>query len=328
MDRRMEYSIHSIRLSSNYPFAFLPPADEPAPVVRFHLVTAPAPGLPRTAREQCTLPGPEGGTIRFWRDGLTYWIESPTVGQFRIAPGEEGILCHARPDFHAGDLRHQTLRLALSLALHQRGINHLHASGVSLQGTGRAVGLMGYAGQGKSTLTAALVHHGHGLVGDDLLAVSGSPSGVLAHPGSEEIRLLADACEWLGIGTGRCAPEEKALVTAAELGGSTVRAAVPLALLALVERCREVEDARLERLGLREAFLALLAHSHCRSLLPAAAQQGVVSELAGFLSRLPVYRLTFPDRWEGLCLAERALLEELCAAAPLPNPEATPCLMN
>lgn len=313
----MDYSLHSIRLSSNYPFPVLSPAVEPAPTIRFQLVAAPLPAPPASAVDLGTHAGPEGqGAISLQRDNLTFWFQSPTVGRFVVAPGEAGIRCSAPAGFNPGHLQHQVLRIALSLALHQRGIVNLHASAVHLAATGRAVGLLGHPGQGKSTLTAALVRRGHPLLGDDLLVISGSPAAVLAHPGLRYIRLCPDTYEWLGIPLARAAPGEKLVATAMQLGGVPEDRPLPLSALALIERRPEEEQAQLERLSLGDALLALLAHTSFRYFLPAPTLKHLMAYYACLLEQLPVYRLTYPDRWEGLAMAEQALLEAP-SAAPL-----------
>ncbi len=85
----------------------------------------------------------------------------------------------------------------ITLAATSRTVGHLlwHAGGVERDG--RVVAVTGQSGQGKSTLTAALVRHGFAYLTDELLAVDPANLSVLAYP--KALDLDRPSCDQLGL---------------------------------------------------------------------------------------------------------------------------------
>ena len=137
------------------------------------------------------------------RTSEAYRIRAPRYGAHVVAADGRSVRC-VLPS--CNDWRWQRLLYAqvLPLAAQLQGFNMLHASAVCVGDT--TVAFSAVAGTGKSTLAANLVARGHALVTDDVLAVSTSESGVIAHPGprllglarSEYDRLPEDGQEALG----------------------------------------------------------------------------------------------------------------------------------
>lgn len=79
---------------------------------------------------------------------------------------------------------------ALPASLWMQGRFMLHAAGIILKGSGRAIAIAGPSGSGKSTLVRQLLNEGAQLVGDDSLALEITCSGIIATglPGGIHIR--------------------------------------------------------------------------------------------------------------------------------------------
>lgn len=132
-----------------------------------------------------------------------YRVRALRLGAAVIAANGRSILCAPQT---GRDWRWQRLLFAQALPLgaQLQGLNMLHASAVCVRET--AVAFVATAGAGKSTLAANLVARGHALLTDDVLSVSASGDGPIAHPGppllglarSEYHRLPEDKRELLG----------------------------------------------------------------------------------------------------------------------------------
>jgi hypothetical protein len=70
----------------------------------------------------------------------------------------------------------------LPLAATLQGLELLHASAVEL--AGRTLAFVAASGTGKTSLAAQLVAGGASLLTDDVLALEGTPAGVVGHPGA------------------------------------------------------------------------------------------------------------------------------------------------
>lgn len=75
----------------------------------------------------------------------------------------------------------------LPLAAVMAGIEVLHAAAVVVDG--RAVGIVGASGAGKSTTARALVEHGAELLTDDVLGLTRDGGRIVAHAGTDRVRL-------------------------------------------------------------------------------------------------------------------------------------------
>ncbi|MEA2248305.1 MAG: hypothetical protein QOH46_2834 [Solirubrobacteraceae bacterium] len=106
--------------------------------------------------------------------GMDVWddrarIGMPSVGEFRLDRERRHIVVRVRERWSAEVLLHPGLAPAASVIAHWMGRAGLHAAAVTVGG--RAWGLLGDKGAGKSTTAANLVGLGCGLVTDDLLVV-------------------------------------------------------------------------------------------------------------------------------------------------------------
>lgn len=129
-------------------------------------------------------------------DGLV--IDWFGVASYRITGGQDIVIT---PEFDADSVSQLTTQplygIAIAAILHQRHHTILHGSTVEING--KSLVLLGQKGQGKSTLTAALLSRGHGFISDDVTALqiqNSHPIQVL--PGIPCLRLRADAARATG----------------------------------------------------------------------------------------------------------------------------------
>jgi hypothetical protein len=178
------------------------------------------------------------------------------------------------------------LFVALTLALHARGLFHLHAAALVAPG-GDVLAVAGTASCGKSTLATALVAAGSAYLGDDVVFL-GRREGAVRLLGFPRPFHLAEA-------SARAVPATLAPLLGSEPsfagkrwldpgavfpGAARAEAAAPTALL--FPEIAAVDATRVEPLGPAEALGALLASSlFATTRLGGAAQRALLAEVAG-----------------------------------------------
>lgn len=194
----------------------------------------------------------------------------------------------------------------MGYALRRRGLLALHASAVVIDG--RAIGIVGPGGAGKSTAATALVLRGHPLVTDDILVLRPILSGWETTPAIDQVRLWEDSERVL---FGAASPmsalsptwEKRGLVVA-DSGLLYQGTSVPLGGLLLLGPRSEGEPApRIEGCGGAEAILGLVANTYTNYLLGDAERAEELRAVGRLVSRVPVRRLTphtDPSRIESL----------------------------
>ncbi len=214
-----------------------------------------------------------------------YLLSAPGIARVLVSADGGELLCDpdpAHPEW-AFILSAQALPLAATLI----GFEVLHASGVVLDGG--AVLFAGDPGAGKSSLAAALVREGAGLLGDDAIALREGKGGLLAHPGAgslylrpaERDRLSAEERQGHGTATRFAGRERYATPTSPP---------APLAALFLLERAER--GPALERLDPVDPFELLAATFNLSVRTPArlTRQLDLVGALAegGLVHRLRI----------------------------------------
>ena len=180
----------------------------------------------------------------------------------------------------------------LGLILHQRGMPPLHACAVSL--AGRAIGIAGESGAGKSTTARALLHRGHRLVAEDQAIID--PAAGVVFPGVPDLRLWGEAARQFGEPI-----EERARVGSHEdkftIASSRDRFdQTPRPLAALFVLSSDPADRPVaERLSARAAALALHRHVYRMRLATFMGCGPVIFRWATALAaRTPVFALRRP----------------------------------
>lgn len=140
---------------------------------------------------------PEGDFIEGYVSGSAEkaYIFVDQVGAFLVRGGFE-IVIEPAPGVEERVLRLFILGGALGLLLHQRGMLVLHASAVSLEGN--AVAFLGDAGEGKSTMAAALHARGHAVMVDDVVAFDAGVNAIpMVLPAFPQLKLWPEAASLL-----------------------------------------------------------------------------------------------------------------------------------
>jgi hypothetical protein len=120
----------------------------------------------------------DADSLYFSFHGRIHATCDPARGELRVSiqdpqPGDDWLLSHA------------LITLPLIEMLKRRGLYSLHAAGVGR--AGRTLLLAGASGSGKSTLAIALARSGLDFLGDDMLFLSRSASGLRAHAFPDEV---------------------------------------------------------------------------------------------------------------------------------------------
>jgi hypothetical protein len=291
------YHFYGVRLRSEWTLPYprrRHPAVADVALVRQasgHFARARAQAAPLERRAVINAALPDGANYLCWR------------GHFEFIVSPDGRTVAARQigrrtpeSFHT-----HMLGQALSFALVRQGIDPLHATVVDIGGA--AVAFLGDSGYGKSSLAAAFVGAGDRLVTDDLLVISETAAGLVAHPGPPRLKLYPQALR-------RLLPEARGtiLITASPklmvplTPRQATAAVVPLRavyVLAPPDDAREHARVTIRTLSPRQACLALIRNTFNTVIVDEArlAQQFVlVTRVAAALPVKAVsYRRSFRD---------------------------------
>jgi hypothetical protein len=210
-------------------------------------------------------------------------------GTYLVTPDGLTVLCAPADPAQPLKAERVVLAQALPLAACLQGLEVLHASAVTIGG--RAFGLTGASGQGKTTLAMHLVARGFPIFTDDVLAIEPRVRDVLAHPGPSVLHLDPSRAEdpLAGrLGTAIGSSEKTHLAVSTSQG-----APIPLGACYFVEREEAHSELRIERVAqpdprsiIGNAFLAYHAHpARLIRMLDASAR---------IASSVPLFRLLAP----------------------------------
>ncbi|MDP4574695.1 hypothetical protein Q9K02_06025 [Qipengyuania sp. G39] len=259
-----------------------------------------------TSDERCPDCPTDGGTATDI-DGVRFAIEG--VGGWQVQEGRR-ILLHPSLSADPRELQLFTLGSAWGLLGYQRGQAMWHGSAVELDG--RCVLFCGEAGEGKSTMAAAMIASGATLVADDLSRAAPGEGTALIYPSSSRLKLWSQAIDHLGwrdrIIVRDWLRDDKfhCRVPAHHAGGG----AMPLDAIVVLQSGSE---PALDQLTGGTALAAVLAGTIYR---PEAleemglwAEQGAIA--AKIAAQAPVYRLTRPRDLAALGESVNAVTEML-----------------
>jgi len=221
-------------------------------------------------------------------------LELPPSGSFLLDPGAVRVTVDIGDDDEA--LReHRIVSSAVCTLLAMRGDLVLHASAVVARG--RAVLFCGPTGRGKSTLALALGEAGHGVLGEDGVAIEVERGEPVAFPGARGIRVRS----LNGDGSRRTdlAPDP----------GPHEPAPCPVAAVVLLGG--RGGALTIERLPAARALALLtpnLVHSGGREAIAAA-----FGRLARLLRTVPAFRASLPESLDSLPAAAAALLDGIAS---------------
>lgn len=245
------------------------------------------------------------------RDGRYLWWHSD-VARFAVARSGR-LIRWAAADAKRPDVAAVLAGPVLGFALQLQGQTTLHGSAVVIGG--RAVGLLGPSGHGKSTTAAVLMTRGCQLLTDGVIVLDVRSGSMRVLPSYPSVKLSPDGLErFLSHVDWRAFPRqvswlEKRVVSAADLG-SVCRSARPLAALFLLSPAGSDSEIEVKPLRAREALLALVANGYNARLLSLerefqARQLEVFSRI---VQTTPVYAIRCPRTLERIDEVANAML--------------------
>jgi len=229
-------------------------------------------------------------------DGTQFWLES--AGKEIWATWPEASTLEDACSYLVGPV--------LGLLLRLRGITCLHASAVVLEDYG--VAFVGAEGAGKSTTAAAFGLEGHGVISDDVVALSENGSEFLLLPAYPHLCLWPESVNML-FGAPDALPHisknwEKQRLFLGERQTQFENRAVPLgAVYFLGERRSEAAPA-VEAVRSQKALLALVADTFANKVLDRemrAREFGVLGRLVTSVPVRQVFPHSDPSRIQDLC---------------------------
>lgn len=244
------------------------------------------------------------------------------VAEYLLLP--ESIRCRLLASRYRFLVEIRLLGPVLAFWLEVQGHPALHASSVVIDG--RAIGLLGTNGAGKTSLAAALVAMGQPLLSDDILVLDAEEGGaVRGRAGYPQMRLWPDqAAHFLPGGLAwrqlprvhpryskRRVPVGRPVSTAEPGLGSFHAEACPLAALYLLERGGS-ERVEITPIAPRDALVELVRHSFSPHLAEAAGlQEDRLARFVRLLGQAPLRRLRYPEGWDRLPVVIEALHRDL-----------------
>ncbi len=251
------------------------------------------------------------------RCGSRYLVRFPRLADFVVSGDGREIDCAPRRGTGARAVAHLFLAQVLPLALSRQGRLVLHASAVVTPWG--AIGFLGAAGQGKSTLGASFVNESFPLLADDGLLLAEDGGALAGVPSYPEIRLWPDAlAAFAGAGEARDAehpPGKKRLLTDGGLWPFSHEQA-PLRRLYVLGDLPPGTGSHattIEALTGREAFLELVKHTYRLDFDDRVRLRSEFEAIGRIVSRAILYRLAVSRDLSRLPAVRAAILEHLAA---------------
>jgi hypothetical protein len=252
------------------------------------------------AREPLPVPDGEPVSTLVGDDGHRFYashelnghclLELPPSGEFLLDPAAVRVTVRTGDDDE--DLReHRIVSSAVGTLLAMRGDLVLHASAVAVGG--RAVLFCGPTGRGKSTLALALGESGHGVLGEDGVAIDLESGRPVAFPGARGIRVRSSGAD--GARRTDLVPDP----APAEPPPCPVAAVVLLG-----ERGEALTVEALEPARALALLTPNLTHSGGRAAIAEA-----FGRLARLLRTVPAFRASLPEDLDALPKAATELLD-------------------
>ena len=294
------YAIYGLTLVSDIRLT-LPEAHAPRGDNRtVHLLTTRADDVRFPARDVELAPD-EGPQQKVLADGSLYmcwksWFD------FLVSADGIRVVCRNLSESGLEHFEAYLTNFAVSAALLQQGEETLHATVVDIGG--RAIGLLGASGGGKSTLASFLRGAGGDVVTDDILRITFENETALAHPGPYRLKLFPRPAELFLSDTsasGRWSPVGDKHIY--DLGDPTkTRSARPLTALYHLRAPVDRNDKRvtLERLRGLDLFKTVGGSTMNNGVQSPVRVQRHFQYVKRLASVLPVYCLTYPRTFDML----------------------------
>ncbi len=228
---------------------------------------------------------------RLFLTSAGYRLEVDRIGDFEVSTAGDRLRYRPASGASVDFVRSHLLGRVMGIALDRQGVLTLHGSAVDT-GSG-AIGFVAPKYSGKSTLAAAIVQRGCGLINDDTLAVR-LADGPSLLPGVPAVRLGADSVAKLALGESGPLTRDGKFVLRDFGPDSVVRKPAPLAtvyVLQPVEADPGAAPAFRESLAGPQAALALTGHSRVGALLGSANAARLLQQIAELTRNAEVFAL-------------------------------------
>jgi hypothetical protein len=203
---------------------------------------------------------------------------------------------------------------AISFALLRLGIDQLHGTVVAADG--RAFGFLGRSGYGKSSLAAAFIEAGYSILTDDMLVWKTDSNAVYALPGPSHLKIHSEvAREVLRETSGKLSVNSFSRKLVMPLNSGAIRdTPVPLKALYLLDRPNSSVDQARIAVRIVSKRLSLLMLVQCSFNTVVADSSRLTRQLHGYAnlaSKVPLYRISYPRRFDILPAVREVLLKDL-----------------
>ena len=246
--------------------------------------------------------------LRIWKspDGLYLRLEYYDGTQFWLERAGKEIWATWPEASTLEDVSSYLLGPVLGLLLRLRGVTCLHASAVAL--AEYSVVFVGAEGAGKSTTAAAFAREGHGVLSDDVVALTENGTEFLVLPAYPHLCLWPESVAML-FGSPEALPHfskgwEKHRM---HLGNWQTRFeshAVPLGAVYLLGERRSEAAPSVEAVRSQAALLALVADTFANKILDREMRALEFEVLGRLVTHVPVRRVfphSDPSRIRDLC---------------------------
>lgn len=252
-------------------------------------------------------------------DNGDYLFQYTDGTEFLVSADGSSIWTAWQTSSSLDDMTTYLLGPVLGFVLRLRGTTCLHASVVVLPDG--AVGFVGPAGAGKSTLAAAFARLGRTVVTDDVAALVEDGDGFLVHPGYPRLRLRPHAVTTL-YGHPDALPAltptwDKRFLDLHD--GHPARQSRPHRLAAfyvLAARTSRDSEPVFAPVPARDRLMALIANGYVTNLMDEQARAREFALLGRMAARLPLRQASLPDGPDTLdrvCLAIEEDTRQLAA---------------
>ena len=297
--RQWRYMLHGLSVTSNARLAFLQPSEcRSDPDIHLELADSavPAPLLPSQVTYSVTPPGRSSAFISVGPKDDGYLVRIDGCGDFSINRQGTRIACVPVPGCPRATIEQLLVDQVIPHVMQLQGRLCLHASAAAL--AGRVVGFLGPAGSGKSTMTAALCERQATLVTDDGLAVAAASDEICVYPGYPSVRLWPDSADAIFDDPSQFSPASPR-TSKLRVVGQGASGQLPLAALFFLDPS-PTGAVTAGKLDGTEAFSVLVSSVHRLIDDEPRLLEEELKVLSDLAARVPVYRLTYPRRFESL----------------------------
>lgn len=308
------YQLYGLTLRTDWALPLAPGKSSAGSLAEIELREAPASAFATLEARVLSRPSPDRWLhLLKLEDGSRYlrWR-----GLFEFLISADGKRIAGRPLEKSNPEAFQTYLLGhvLSCAMLCQGLEPLHATVVVIDGG--AVGFLGDTGYGKSTAAVAFLRAGYRLLTDDLLVVSRSGAGWLAHPGPPRIKLYPEVARLLFSEPLPGAPmTDQTTKRVLPLAPAQVQSApAPLRRLyvLLPPRSRSFRAGiQIRKTKPGRAFLDLLRNTFNTSIVEPARLKQQFEHFQQLATSVPLRTLRYPRKVCSLGLLREAILHDL-----------------